>query len=84
MDKDREIKANVKNIHRTSIACFKIGNRPVTAMLESQLKETHVEIAIEVKFQDGGNISGVISQGSGPRPIEKKITNNKRHIPGRK
>ena len=50
------------------------GKLPVTRMFVIQLAETHTEIAVGVRVQEAGNISGTSIQGIGPSPRAKKAT----------
>lgn len=56
------------------------GNVPVTRIFVIQLAETQMELAAGVSGQEGGNISGTIIQGIGPRPSEKQATKETRKM----
>lgn len=63
------------------------GKLPVTRMFVIQLAETHKEMAVGVKDQEAGNISGTSIQGIGPSPTAKKETKqikNKGEAAGKK
>lgn len=48
------------------------GKVPATRMFVIQLAETQMEMAVGVRCQVGGNISGRMSHGIGPRPTAKQ------------
>ena len=56
----------------------KKGKVPVTRMFVIQLAEMQMTLAAGVRGQEGGNISGMIIQGIGPRPREKQATKETR------